>query len=67
MSAKTFTCENCRQTFDKEPEADTKAQAEWASVKEWEGEPQAVICDDCWLRMAEWAKKHKLPWPTCPT
>jgi hypothetical protein len=61
----TFTCELCKLTYDK-GRSDEDAEVEFYRTfpeEQWE-EETAVLCDDCFNTVMDWAKKkgiHKMP------
>ena len=62
----SFVCQGCHENIEATPEDDADAEAEWQSVPGWENVPEderALVCDDCWHKIAAWARAHNLPWP----
>ena len=62
----SFVCQGCYQNIDATPEDDAEAEAEWRTVPGWQDVPEderALVCDDCWHKIAAWARAHNLPWP----
>lgn len=52
---KTFTCDNCKQTFDEDDSDDERAIAEMESdYGRLEESERAVLCDCCYATYKAW-------------
>ena len=51
-TATHFTCDLCKQTFEKFDDGDAKADAEYPEVFGIERQPDdGIVCDDCWQKI----------------
>lgn len=55
-SGETFTCELCEETFEK-GWTDEEAEAEFEALFP-DDPPRAVVCEDCFAEVMEWAKSE---------
>ncbi len=61
MIGEEFTCDCCHQSFTKRIE-EAEAIAEFESIfKEPLPEDTAIVCDECWRQIMQWANNEGLP------
>lgn len=59
-----YRCDCCGGIFDKgwsDEEARAEAEQQFGEALHAEGEPPALVCDDCYNEIMAWAKEKGLP------